>query len=333
MKYYSKNILSAIIKDEFEACTDNDSVLLNNWYDELDDDTIFKNLDINAIDQKKETIWSAIVLKIGEEKNIVEFASFKFAYGNLLRVAAMLTLIIGSYLVYNNFKTKSTRSLTYYTYTNKGTKPTKIILPDNSLVWLQPKSAIKYPKYFINSRIITLLSGKVFFNIKHDYKKPFIVKSVSGIKTTVLGTAFVIEYEKARNSFKVSVLRGKVRVSDKFKNYATLIKNQGVNVNIGSKKAITMVADSLVMTKWFNSKVVLDNVSLKIVAATIKENYGINMEYSSQKLLNKSCSITYNSTDNLDDILSLLDKIYHTKHAYSNDSTVYIKPINSMLKN
>lgn len=70
---------------------------------------------------------------------------------------------------------------------------------------------------------------------------------------------------------------------------------------------------------------VLNNVTLKEVAASIKENFGFKIEFSSTKLSIKLCSITYNTTDNLNDILVLLDKIYSTNHTFS-DSTIYIKP-------
>ena len=326
MKNDKNDILLAIIKNEYEACTEKDLILLNVWYNNLDDEFPFKDFRTININKKKAVIWSAINSKIGEETNVLAFPHKKYIYYNILRIAAILVLLVASYSFFIKINTKTACKITYLSKSNYSYLPVKIILPDNSLVWLQSKSAISYPEHFTKSRNIVLLFGKVFFNVKHDSKKPFVVKTLSGLKTTVLGTAFVLEYEKIKNSLKVSVLRGKVEVSDNLNSYATLGKNQGLKLNLSTKKTMPIVVDSLVMTKWFNSKVVLDNVSLKIVAASIKENYGFEMVYSSKKLLSKPCSITYNSTDNPDSIFSSLDKIYHTTHTYSDDSTVYIKP-------
>lgn len=327
MKYDKNSILLSIIKNEYEVCTKEDLFFLDVWYDKLDEKSAVNNLENIDTNEIKATIWEAILSKIEEEEKVIRFKPLKSVSHYILSIAATLALIIGSYLVLNKIITKPDVGTIYLTQINNTNKPSKIILPDNSLIWLQSKSAIKYPKIFIGIRKITLLSGKVFFNIKHDSRKPFIVETVSGLKTTVLGTAFVVEYGKKKNSFKISVLRGSVKVSDKLGTYATLSKNQGITVNMNTKKALTIIVDSVLLTKWFNSKVVLDNVTLKIVAASLSENYGFKIDYSSEKLLSKSCSITYNSTDNLNDILSLLDKIYHTKHTFKDNKTVYIKPV------
>lgn len=333
MTYNKKDIMAIILKNEHDACTPDELLMLEQWYNSLDDKTLADNFNNSNKNLKKNNIWEAINVKIDdieiEQAPIVEFKPGKPVFYYIARIAAMLVLIAGSYFIFNWFNKKTMNgdvdTAKYLSRVNNSNSPTKIILPDNSILWLDAKSAIKYPEHFANHRNITLFSGKVFFNVAHDPSNPFTVETEGGLKTTVLGTAFIIEKGTINNSIKVSVLRGKVQVADNVSNYVTLTRNQGVDVNTNAKIANRLVVDSLEMTGWFNSKVVLDNVTLKEVAASIKESFGYNVKFSSATLLSKPCSITYNATDNVDDILILLDKIYHTTHTFS-DSSIYIKP-------
>lgn len=332
---YNKNDITAIIlKNEHDACTPEEFAMLEQWYNSLDDKIQTDKFNSSDKAKKKDAIWAAVNLQIeGQEReaaSLVEFKPGKTVFYYIARIAAMLVLVAGAYFIFNSGSTKNTstgmNAIKYLSRVNNTNKPVKIILPDNSLLWLDVKTSIKYAEHFVTSRNISLLSGKVFFNVAHNAARPFIVETGNGLKTTVLGTAFVIEKNYTDSSVKVSVLRGKVQVADKANRYATLTKNQGVNVNTESKMANLLTVDSLAMTTWFTSKVVLDNVTLKEVAASIKETFGYKIEFVSAKLLSKPCSITYNATDNVDDILVLLDKIYHTSHTVA-DSIISIKPL------
>lgn len=333
MTYNKKDITAIILKNEHGACTADELLLLDQWYNSLDNKALENNFNNSNRNLKKNNIWEAVNAKIDEieiaEAPVVEFKPGKPVFYYIARIAAMLVLIAGSYYAFNWFTNKTMNGAVdtakYLIRVNNSNSPTKIILPDNSLLWLYAKSAIKYPEHFTNHRNITLLAGKVFFNVAHDSANPFTVATEEGLKTTVLGTAFIIEKRAGNSSIKVSVLRGKVKVADNGTNYATLTRNQGVDVNTKTKIANLVGVDSLEMTSWFSSNVVLDNVTLKEVAASIKKSFGYSVKFSSAKLLSKRCSISYSATDNIDDILILLDKIYHTTHTFS-DSTIYIKP-------
>ena len=335
MKIFNNiDITAILLKNEHDVCTSEELLVLEQWYSSLDDNGHADKFDNSAKNVKKKNIWKTVNAKIDEIESeqqtpIVELNPGKSVFYYVARIAAILIVVAGSYFTYSWFSNKkivpTADGINYTSRINTSDKPTKIILPDNSLLWLDVKSFIKYPEKFANRRNISLLSGKVFFNVAHDASRPFTVETEGGLKTTVLGTAFVIEKCGNNNSVKVSVLRGKVQVADNATKFATLTRNQGVAVNTDTKTSNLVVVDSVEMTGWFTSKVVLDNVTLKEVAASIKETFGYKIEFSSSKLSTKPCSITYNATDNVDDILVLLDKIYHTKHSFA-DSTIYIKP-------
>ena len=323
---YDKNYITAIIlKNEHDSCSKEELEMLEEWYKRLNDETQAQKLNNSNADLKKNKIWESITAQIDsiehQEAKIVELKASKSAFYYIARIAAILIVLAGSYVAFKLYNNRSIDTpidnTEYLSQVNNTEKPQKIILADNSLLWLDAKSSIKYAKYFTSSRSMSLLAGKVFLNVAHDSSKPFVVATGDGLKTTVLGTAFVIEKGAASNQVKVGVLRGRVQVSDNVSKYATLCRNQAVSVNTDSKSATLSATDSLEMTGWFTSKIVLDNVTLKVVANSIQKNFGYTIKFSSPKLLTKRCSITYNATDNVEDILYLLDKIYHTSHIIS----------------
>ena len=331
---FNKDIAAIILKNEYDACTPEELQVLEQWYNSLDDKTQLDKFNNSNKELASNKIWEAVTYKIetieSQESSVIEYKTGRTIFYYIARVAAILIVIAGSYFTFNWLNNKQAavliENIEYVSQTNNSNIPTKIILPDNSLLWLAANASIKYPKHFIKSRNISLLAGKVFFNVAHNASKPFTVVTDGGLKTTVLGTAFVMEQGGTNSMVKVSVLRGKVQVADMETKHAILTRNQGVEVNNKTKVANFIVVDSLEMTGWFASKVVLDNVTLKEVAASIHQTFGYTIEFSSPKLSRKRCSITYNATDNVDDILILLDKIYHTKHDFSGNK-IYIKSV------
>jgi transmembrane sensor len=63
-----------------------------------------------------------------------------------------------------------------------------VTLPDGSKVFLNAGSVFKYPKSFKGKdRIVELVEGRAFFDIKHQNNHPFIVKT-KNLDIQVLGT-------------------------------------------------------------------------------------------------------------------------------------------------
>lgn len=89
-----------------------------------------------------------------------------------------------------------------------GAEVEEVELADGSVVTLAPDSSLRVS--FENGlRRVELLSGKVFFDVKPDPSRPFVVKA-GELETQVLGTSF--ELESRAGEFALSVLEGLVRV-------------------------------------------------------------------------------------------------------------------------
>jgi ferric-dicitrate binding protein FerR (iron transport regulator) len=86
-----------------------------------------------------------------------------------------------------------------------------IRLEDGSIVDLYPHGSLRYPAHFAAGSREVYLSGKAFFSIAKNHKKPFWVYT-STLSTQVLGTSFLVSAAADAAQTKVEVKTGRVSV-------------------------------------------------------------------------------------------------------------------------
>lgn len=84
-----------------------------------------------------------------------------------------------------------------------------LILSDGSKVWLNARSRLTYPVVFGDIREVEL-EGEAYFEVTHDEKKPFVVRT-NKASVKVLGTEFNVNTSKAQKMQTVLV-KGKVEL-------------------------------------------------------------------------------------------------------------------------
>lgn len=84
----------------------------------------------------------------------------------------------------------------------------RVVLPDSSVVYLNGRSTLYYPKQFRGEQRVVRLSGEAFFEVSRDPERPFFVIS-KDFTTKVLGTAFNVDTDLAPG---IAVAEGKVQV-------------------------------------------------------------------------------------------------------------------------
>ncbi len=97
----------------------------------------------------------------------------------------------------------------------------QMILADGSTVTLKDSSKLVYAKEFKGKNRFVKLEGTAFFEITKNPEKPFIIES-NQAKIEVLGTSFLVDNKD--NTTKVSVNTGKVKLSNKEKKEAIILK-------------------------------------------------------------------------------------------------------------
>lgn len=203
-----------------------------------------------------------------------------------------------------------------------------LTLPDGSKVWLNAGSVFRYPKTFAGkTRVVELVEGRAFFDIKHQTEHPFIVKT-NTLNITVLGTSFDVRSYKKEGSTRVSVVTGKVGITRPASPAGTKAimleaKQQLVICNKMDCIQKAPVGD-VVVNEWCKNNFVFDQESLSSVFKALEKEYHTKIMVGDQHLLDEKITININN-QHLDSILKILSFSKHFKYQMANDSTVIIK--------
>lgn len=117
-------------------------------------------------------------------------------------------------------------------------------LPDGSKVYLNKRTALDYQKNWLDrERKVRLTRGEVFFEVKRDTTRPFVIQSGNST-ITVLGTSFHVRRENGETEVIVST--GSVRV-DHGKNSVRLYPNERLIIQDTShvKARVEKIEDQL----------------------------------------------------------------------------------------
>lgn len=145
-----------------------------------------------------------------------------------------------------------------------------IELPDHSLMTLNTQSAVALS---FNERVrhIRLAKGEVFFQVRHDPDRPFVVETAQSA-TRAVGTAFVVRAGEARD--RVTVLEGIVEVGVAGSAGAQARVSAGSQIQaegglVGQPHSIDLLTES----EWLRGRLVVDGVPLAQVLDEVRRYY------------------------------------------------------------
>jgi transmembrane sensor len=202
-----------------------------------------------------------------------------------------------------------------------------ITLPDGSKVFLNAGSIFKYPKSFKGKdRIVELVEGRAFFDIKHQSNHPFIVKTKT-LNITVLGTSFDVRSYKKEGITRVSVVTGKVGVKNNGNGQVVMLlpKQQVVLSNLTLQQVKEPIRETEV-NAWYKNNFDFDQESLGDVFKVLEKEYNTKIIVDNQDLLSEKITVhKLNNLQPLDTILQTLSFTKHFKYQMANDSTIVIR--------
>ncbi|MGC9355494.1 MAG: FecR family protein [Mariniphaga sp.] len=261
-----------------------------------------------------ETILDKIHHRINIEAGRKKENQTKKSVLNLFKIAAVLIfgLFIGL-LVQNLQKTDPV----FYTAIAPKGSISQMILPDNTMVYLNAGSEIKYTEEKQKNLISkkggirkVFLSGEAWFDVSKSEKKPFVVHTPF-YNVEVLGTQFNVKAYPDDDEVATTLEKGKVKItsSEKYtlKETATLqpgeqliyIKNKGITIcDVNTRR----------FTAWKDNKLIFINMNLKELFVLLERKYGVEIEVADNMVLNYH----YDSTITNETILEVLDLIAET---------------------
>ncbi len=156
---------------------------------------------------------------------------------------------------------------------------TCMYLPDGTQVWLNSCSRLTYSQGFgINDRNLKL-EGEGYFEVSRNEQLPFIIHTQE-VDVTVLGTQFNFKNYADDSEASVSLLSGKVKLSNHLRQEETLYlqPNEKMTLNklTGEMKTTrTQVQNSKI---WTHDELFFDEELLEDIAKKLMRNYDVKIE-------------------------------------------------------
>lgn len=146
-------------------------------------------------------------------------------------------------------------------------------LPDSSSVTLAPGSTLRLQKH--KDKRLVQMTGKVYFNVRHDDRAPFRVDAGSGF-VKVLGTRFQVD---SRDPISVSVVSGKVLFSAIRSGEEALIltKGQSAVLDPDASKPVEITPKHPNPAAWATGEFIYDNTPLPEVLSELSEYYDVTL--------------------------------------------------------
>ena len=146
-------------------------------------------------------------------------------------------------------------------------------LPDSSSVTLAPGSTLRLQKH--KDKRLVQMTGKVYFNVRHDDRAPFRVDAGSGF-VKVLGTRFQVD---SRDPISVSVVSGKVLFSAIRSGEEAMIltKGQSAVLDPAASKPVEITPKHPNPAAWATGEFIYDNTPLPEVLSELSEYYDVTL--------------------------------------------------------
>jgi ferric-dicitrate binding protein FerR (iron transport regulator) len=168
---------------------------------------------------------------------------------------------------------------------------TQFTLPDGSRVWLNGQSQLRLSSTFGQSAQRQVeLQGEAYFEVAHDTKHPFVVRS-GAIHTQVLGTRFNVRAYADDPDVEVAVLSGKVRVGDRKQPSVDLLPNQKSQyVRETGRLTKQTITDATRYRAWTADQLVIDNRSVAEICRLLNRRFNVQIRVSDDRL--NACVLT-----------------------------------------
>ncbi len=282
-----------IIEEEHRAEKDEE---IRNFWQSLDfepDKSVYKALD-----------------EVNKKLN-VDTRKKKFISTRFFRVAAVLIpfLFIAGLIVYFT----EIRDKTIVVYVPYGEQQ-KIILPDQSTVWLNSGSTIRYSETFAKNNRTVYLSGEAYFSIVRDTLNRFTVET-ENLNIQVLGTEFNVTAYPEDSTIVTSVTMGKVQVLMQKNKECFLTASQRI---IYDKSTFGYAVDSVVagnVSTWRSGELIFEKKTLPEILKVLERTYDVTIEMDYALSDDKKLyTVKFVQQENIEQIMNVLGEMIGFSH-------------------
>ncbi|MFB9076134.1 FecR family protein [Flavobacterium procerum] len=182
-------------------------------------------------------------------------------------------------------------------------------LPDQTKVWLNSESKLKFPVDFIQgkTREVELVYGEAYFDVSHstNYGGSSFKVLNHNQEVEVLGTQFNIKAYRDEQSIYTTLIEGSVEVHRS--NYTEkLVPNQQSIINLSHRGIAVSTVDVNKIVSWKKGVFLFENESLKNIMKVLSRWYDIDIVFESKNIEAQTFNGALNKKQSITSILTMI---------------------------
>lgn len=188
----------------------------------------------------------------------------------------------------------------------KGSDVVYLQLSDQTKVWLNAESSIRYPVAFGEDERKVEITGEAYFEVMKSQKKKFTV-SKGEMNVVVMGTSFNVNTYENEENIRVTLLEGSVKVQLE-KSERTIKPGQQAVLNSKTIDVLSDVDVQAVMA-WKEGKFVFNNTNIQLIMRQMERWYDLEKtEFRNEAVKQLAFNGAISRYNNASKVLELLEE-------------------------
>jgi transmembrane sensor len=204
----------------------------------------------------------------------------------------------------------------------------RVVLSDNTVVWLNAGSRLVYPTRFTEKTREVILIGEAFFEVSKNPQQPFIVKT-SNLDIMVLGTKFNVSAYAEDNLIKTVLNEGSValrRSGAKFWEKGIVISpNQMALFDKTSSDTRIYKVSAEAYSLWTKGIMSFEEADFGRVIKQVERFYNISFTFSDHQMESMRISGKLDLKKSRKEVMEYLEKVSLTSFEQINENTYRIR--------
>ena len=184
-------------------------------------------------------------------------------------------------------------------------------LADGTMVWLNSSSRLTFPTRFTGDMREVLAEGEVYFDVRHDENKPFIVR-VNDVSVRVLGTKFCISAYPENEGILTTLEQGAVQVTSG-DDYAVLRPGYQAVVDQYSGTLSQRAVELSLYTSWVRGIFEYENMELDDIVVQLARWYDVQFTFSAAEYKKRRFTGVVRKYEDLNGVLDMIEKTTNVK--------------------
>ena len=181
----------------------------------------------------------------------------------------------------------------------------QVVLPDNSIVWLNAESKLRFPSTFSGKERKVFASGELYFQVAKDSLSPFRVEIEGLYEVEVLGTEFNVRASNLPSA--TTLVNGRVLIRDKGAKVVLKAGEQAVKGKNGEGMVVRAV-DVAPYIAWKQGYFLFENERLEDILNELARWYNVNVFFENSSVREKRFSVDMPRHESFKEVLHLIEQ-------------------------